>query len=819
MANSSSTLTFTAITGSAVNAINRLSTAMGAVQTNVDNVAKKMYNASHTIQEFGQNIYSVGQRATIGISAPLAGIAKTMVETGSSMKAMHNTFKISFGDMAGEAQSWSRELSKSVGLSSGIIDETSLNFRKMGGAFGLTGQDALDFSKKWTQLTLDVSAFNDIPISEATERMMSGLRGEADAVEKLGIFMGEANLKAEMLNMGLKGQYSDLSMAQKQAVLYSLAMKQTAQANGQASREAVSFQNSMANLKQKFKEISEQFYIAVEPMVLDYMKQLSALMDKLKELTPEQIKTIAEIVKWAIIIPPIIMYLGAFVEGLGRLGKVFSFLLKMNPVAIFLGIKSALETVYIYALYVADGLAVVGGWITTAFGAVVTVLEGIATAVGLSVGWIIAIIVGIAIAVYLIIKYWDEIKAWTIQAWGTIVTFLTNVWNSIATTAVAVWTSITTFLAGVWAGIVSLFNQYVMPIVNTAISIFNSVLAVVVAFGQGVWSVLSAIGGFFKYVWMDLIAPILQYVGGFFVAVGQLIVWCIQQLIGMAISWLANQWSWLYNSVIVPIGTAIGNFFIMVGNWFVQMYQTYIVPAIAGIKSAWNGLCNAFVAGYNAYIVPMINWFKSAWASVQAWFSSAVASIKAVWQSFCSGIASLWNSYGMPLINGIKSAVSSVVSAWSSAWASAKSVFQGFANGVMSVWNAVKSAFKLPHISISGSWDLTPPSISFPKFGISWYKNGGYFDSASVIGVGEAGAEAVVPLTNSKSMGMIGKAVADYMPDYARGSADGSAGTGETVITGNTFVVREEADIEKVAQELYRLEQRERRGKGRNRDV
>lgn len=818
MAESNSTLTFTAITGSAISAINKLSQAMGKVQDSVDNTAKKMYNASHTIQEFGQNMYSIGQRATIGISAPLAGIAKTMVETGSSMKAMHNTFKISFGDMAGEAQAWSRELSKSVGLSSGIIDETSLNFRKMGGAFGLTGKDALDFSQKWTKLTLDVAAFNDIPITEATERMMSGLRGEADAVEKLGIFMGEANLKAEMLNMGLKGQYSDLSMAQKQAVLYSLAMKQTAQANGQASREAVSFQNSMANLKQKFKEISEQFYIAVEPMVLDYMKQLSALMDKLKALTPEQIKTIAEIAKWAIIIPPIVMYLGAFVEGLGRLGKVFSFLLKVNPVAIFLGIKSAMETVYIYALYLADGLAVVGGWIATAFGAVASALGYVVPVIGLSVGWIIAIIAGIAVAVYLVIKYWDEIKAFTINVWTAISQFFSELWTSIANLATSVWGSITAYLSGVWQGFVALFNQYVMPIVNVAITIFNGILAVVIAFGQGVWAVLSAIGGFFKYVWMDLIAPILQYVGGFFVAVGQLIVWCIQQLIGMAISWLANQWTWLYNSVIVPIGTAIGNFFIMVGNWFVQMYQAYIVPAVNGIKATWTALCNAFVAGYNAYIVPMINWFKSAWAGVQAWFASAVASIKAVWQSFCAGIASLWNSYGVPLVNGIKSAVSSVVSAWSSAWASAKATFQGFANGVMSVWNAVKSAFKLPHISISGSWDLTPPSFSFPSFNIRWYKNGGIVDQPTIFGAGEAGAEAIVPLTNAKSMAKIGRAVADFMPESSRGSNDGT-GAGETVITGNTFVVREEADIEKVAQELYRLEQRERRGKGRNRDV
>ena len=58
---------------------------------------------------------------------------------------------------------------------------------------------------------------------------------------------------------------------------------------------------------------------------------------------------------------------------------------------------------------------------------------------------------------------------------------------------------------------------------------------------------------------------------------------------------------------------------------------------------------------------------------------------------------------------------------------------------------------KLPHFSISGKFSLNPPQI--PKFSVSWYKLGGVFDSptlfpygSSIGGLGEDGAEAVVPL-------------------------------------------------------------------------
>ena len=51
---------------------------------------------------------------------------------------------------------------------------------------------------------------------------------------------------------------------------------------------------------------------------------------------------------------------------------------------------------------------------------------------------------------------------------------------------------------------------------------------------------------------------------------------------------------------------------------------------------------------------------------------------------------------------------------------------------------------KLPHPYITGEFSLNPPSV--PHFGIDWYKTGGVFDAPSVIGVGEAGPEAVLPL-------------------------------------------------------------------------
>ena len=58
------------------------------------------------------------------------------------------------------------------------------------------------------------------------------------------------------------------------------------------------------------------------------------------------------------------------------------------------------------------------------------------------------------------------------------------------------------------------------------------------------------------------------------------------------------------------------------------------------------------------------------------------------------------------------------------------------------------TGLKLPHITVSGG--KAPFGIggkgSLPHFDVKWYAKGGIVDGATLIGAGEKGAEAIVPL-------------------------------------------------------------------------
>lgn len=69
-----------------------------------------------------------------------------------------------------------------------------------------------------------------------------------------------------------------------------------------------------------------------------------------------------------------------------------------------------------------------------------------------------------------------------------------------------------------------------------------------------------------------------------------------------------------------------------------------------------------------------------------------------------------------------------------------KSIKSMFANTSLQFSHNIQ----VPHFSMDGVFDAKAGTV--PTVDVNWYKNGGIFSSPSVIGVGEAGTEAVVPL-------------------------------------------------------------------------
>ena len=152
-----------------------------------------------------------------------------------------------------------------------------------------------------------------------------------------------------------------------------------------------------------------------------------------------------------------------------------------------------------------------------------------------------------------------------------------------------------------------------------------------------------------------------------------------------------------------------------------------IGPAIAGVVAALGPV----ILIIGAVVAAGVLLYKN-WDTIKAKAIDLKNKVVAAFNEFKTKVASIWSAITAPITKAV-------------------TTIQNAISKIKSIVNGAKLSlphFKLPHFNISSGklpWGIggkgTPPKIS-----VSWYAEGGIFDSASLIGVGEKGPEAVVPL-------------------------------------------------------------------------
>lgn len=204
---------------------------------------------------------------------------QSAVLSASNLSESISKANVVFGRNAEAVQNWSKTTSKSLGINRQAALEAAGTYGNLFRAFGLAEQQSFEMSTSLVELAADMASFNNVSVDDALQALRSGLSGETEPLKRFGVAINDARLKEQALADGLiKTTKGVLPQAIKTQAAYSLIMKDTALAQGDVERTSGGLANQLKFLKAGLEDAKAGFGEALLPAALALV---TAFNDKL----------------------------------------------------------------------------------------------------------------------------------------------------------------------------------------------------------------------------------------------------------------------------------------------------------------------------------------------------------------------------------------------------------------------------------------------------------------------------------------------------------------------------------------------------------
>nr|WP_255288468.1 phage tail tape measure protein [Bacillus wiedmannii] len=437
------------------------------------------------------------------------------------------------------------------------------------------------------------------------------------------------------------------------------------------------------------------------------------------------------------------------------------------------------------------GLIAVVGMVAPIIAVLVVSFTTLGTTIGIVSGGILAIAAVIA-GVIAIIQNWGAITDWLSEKWSQFKDWFGELWSSIVQTCEDAWSSTVEYFSDAWASFVEMMHEFFDPIGQFFSDLWSGIVETASSWWTSLITTASELWGTLVQTWQDTWNTILTVLDPIISAISVVLEagWLLIQA-GTQIAWAL-----ISKYIIDPMTEAY--------NWCKEQ----LGELVSWLNSQWETVKSYTLAAWNLvkqYVIQPVqelwNWTKQKIGDLANWILSN-------WETIKSYTLTAWNLVKKYVIDPVTEAYNSTKQTFTDLYNSAKEKFDSVKNaaqekfeaakrfimdpireavdGVKEFIDKIKGFFdnlklkipkpempKMPHFNLETSTkNIAGKDITYPSgIGVEWRAKGGIFTRPTIFGMnggnfqgaGEAGPEGVLPL-NEKTLGAIGKGIADTMP-------------------------------------------------------
>lgn len=247
--------TIKATLGNALNDAQREAEELG---DQADRTGGQLDNMGKTGTSAGEGL--IGTLKKLAIAATAVAVVKkaadtikefcgAAIEAAASAEETASKFDTVFKDAADDTAAWAENFAAAAHRSKNEVKGFLADSGAIFTGIGMGAEDAAQMSEMMTSLSYDLASFNNLADEDAFAKLRSGLMGEAEGLKSMGIVLNDTALQQSMMNMGIQGTFQELDEATKVQVRFNAILAQTSDAQGDVTRTAGSYTNSLKGVK------------------------------------------------------------------------------------------------------------------------------------------------------------------------------------------------------------------------------------------------------------------------------------------------------------------------------------------------------------------------------------------------------------------------------------------------------------------------------------------------------------------------------------------------------------------------------------------